>query len=331
LIYLPGMLSFTYPSLPWLLEEDKTGIYYVTLRDLVGVPADDSKLIQACTAAYSSGYIHQILQKMNPEGFWKKEGAGYNQKYFSTVWSLLLLAQLGATIAYDERIKKACLYYLDHAYTTDGSISYNGTPSGTVCCLQGNMCAALTDLGCRDERLEKTYEWMAKSVIGKIDRYYSYTCGPCFECGANGKKPCAWGGTKVLLALGKIPENKRTNTIKQAIKVGAEFFLRIDPVTAAYPTRHDQKPSRDWWQFGFPVFYVTDILQTVEALVSVGYGNDPRLKNAIEYIKGKQDALGRWKLEYDYPDKTWVSFGKKEEPNKWVTYRVLKLLKALDN
>ncbi len=68
------------------------------------------------------------------------------------------------------------------------------------------------------------------------------------------------------------------------------------------------------------------MLQIVEALVELGYGQDARLQNAIQYILSKQDEQGRWPLEYDYAGKTWRSYGKLHEPNKWVTMRVLKVL-----
>jgi hypothetical protein len=82
-------------------------------------------------------------------------------------------------------------------------------------------------------------------------------------------------------------------------------------------------------EFGVPVFYVTDLLQNVEALVRLGYGDDPRLAGALEMIREKQDAQGRWALEYDYMGKTWVDFGVKKQPNKWVTIRALQVLKRL--
>ena len=41
----------------------------------------------------------------------------------------------------------------------------------------------------------------------------------------------------------------------------------------------------------------------------------------------KQDAHGRWALEYDYAGKTWVDFGAKRQPNKWVTVRALRAVK----
>jgi hypothetical protein len=119
---------------------------------------------------------------------------------------------------------------------------------------------------------------------------------------------------------------QRTPLMKRAIKQGAKFLFSVDPATAAYPTRNDAKPNRSWWKFGFPVFYVTDLLQNVEALINLGYGRDKRLANALTYIRDKQDEHGRWLIENDYT--TWVNFGPKKQPSKWVTLRALRVLKA---
>jgi hypothetical protein len=75
------------------------------------------------------------------------------------------------------------------------------------------------------------------------------------------------------------------------------------------------------------VFYVTDLLQNVEALTALGLGGDPRLANAIRFILDKQDPDERWALEHHYNDKTWVDFGPKKQPNKWVTYRAMRVLR----
>ncbi len=195
------------------------------------------------------------------------------------------------------------------------------------------------ELGYDDPRLKKAYQWMARTVTGDgiapmqdrdaAIRYYAGKCGPTFACGANNKLPCAWGGVKVMLAFSKLPEDQRTPLIKKAIQQGVNFFFSIDPMTAAYPTGYAEKPSGNWWKFGFPVFYITDLLQLAESLVRLGYGNDPRLSSTLDFIREKQDREGRWLLEYDYTGKTWIDFGKKKQPNKWVTLRALRVLKSL--
>ncbi|HSF82236.1 MAG TPA: hypothetical protein VLA49_13420 [Anaerolineales bacterium] len=326
--------------LPWLLEPEDPGARYLALRDLLERPDDDQELAEARQKAYTAGPIATILANMQPEGYWSKPGPGYNPKYYSSVWAIITLAQLGASISMDDRIGQACEHLLEHALTEGGHFSASGAPSGSVDCLQGNLCAAMIDLGYEDGRLKTAFEWMACSVTGEgvaskeeraaLRRYYAGKCGPNFACGANNKLPCAWGGVKVMLAFGKLPVQERTPLIEAAIQTGVDFFLSVNPASAGYPNGWSDKPSRNWWKFGFPVYYVTDLLQLVEALVSLGYGKDERLEEAVDLILEKQDPHGRWALEYDYAGKTWVEFGAKKQPNKWVTLRALKVLKNIN-
>jgi len=329
-------------SLPWLLESNNPGVRYLALRDLLDLSPDDRELKSARKAAHTVGPIAEVLSKMNREGYWVKPGPGYNPKYSSTVWSLIFLAQLGASVNEDKRIEQACKYLLDHALAEGGQITMTaaGAPSGTADCIQGNMLWSLVELGYDDPRLAKAYEWMARTVTGEgvapmqekdaPVRYYAAKCGPTFACGANNKLPCAWGGVKVMLAFSKLPVKQRTQLIRNAIKHGTDFFFSIDPATAAYPSGYAEKPSGNWWKFGFPVFYVTDLLQLAEAFVGLGYGRDKQLAGTLEIIREKQNEHGQWLLEYDYNGKTWMDFGRKKQPNEWVTLRALRVLKAVN-
>jgi hypothetical protein len=324
----------------WLLETDDPGPRYLALRDLLRLPASEPELCAAQQAAHTQGPIAAILEQMHPDGYWSEPGPGYYPKYFSTVWSLILLAQLGASVHCDERIARACAYILKEGMTEHGQFSASGAPSGTADCMQGNLCWALVELRYEDPRLDAAYDWMARSVTGEgiapigernaPVRYYAGKCGPNFACGSNDKKPCAWGAAKVMLAFANLPRERRTAQIERAIQQGVDFFFSVDPATAGYPSGYAPKPSGNWWKFGFPVFYVTDMLQIVESLVALGYGADPRLTNALQLVREKQDKQGRWALEYDYSGKTWVDFGSKKQPNKWVTIRTLKVLKELE-
>jgi len=339
--------------LPWLLEPADPGVRYLALRDLCRLPHDDPDLAAARTAAHQSGPIAAVLDAMDPAGFWIKPGPGYGPKYHSTVWAMILLAELGASVAAGERVATACRYVLDNALAAGGQFTYSGAPSGTIDCLQGNLCWALLELGCTDERLDAALDWMARSVTGEgiapaqstqadrnrqaaqdkrggrdtRPRYFaSLKCGPCFACRINDSQPCAWGAVKVMLALSVIPVRQRTPQIEAAIAAGVDYLLSIDPATAAYPTTAGRAPSRNWWAFGFPVFYVTDLLQLAQALTNLGLAGDARLANLLALIANKQDAAGRWPLEYVYGTKTWGSFGRKNHPNKWVTLRAARVL-----
>jgi hypothetical protein len=325
-------------AIDWLLEVDDIGVRYLALRDLV--KADAAELAPVKKRAHTRGPIAAVLSKMDKEGFWVRPGAGYLPMYTGTVWSVILLGQLGANIDMDKRIGTACDYILDHSLTKYGQFTGNGSPSGTVDCLQGGLCDSLLELGCTDPRLDKAYEYMARSVTGEgiapmTDRkaplrYYAAKCGPVFACKYTLGKSCAWGAVKVMLAFGKLPAEKRTPLMNNAIKTGVDFLFSKDPAIADYPLgfspKPTGKPSGNWWKFGFPNFYGSDILENAEALARLGYGKDPRLANAWRIIRDKQDSEGRWLMEHNYAGKIWVDFGPKKQPNKWVTLRAWRVL-----
>ena len=323
-------------AVDWLLEPENPGVRYLALRYLLGRAVGDRELEKARREAHARGPIASILDAMEKDGYWAEPGPGYHPKYMGSVWSIISLSQLGASASADGRIGTACSYLLEHSLSRTGQFSVNGTPSYTIDCLQGNLCAALLDLGVEDPRLAGAFEWMARTVTGEgiapleekktARRYYSAKCGPLFACGANNGQSCAWGGVKVMLAFSKLPAAQRTSLIERAIQAGVDFFLSVDPATAGYPDGWDEKPSQNWWKFGFPVFYITDLLQVVEVLVGLGYASDPRLANAFKLVRQKQYPDGSWLLEYDYGSKTRGDFGPKKKPNKWVTLRALRAL-----
>jgi hypothetical protein len=329
----------------WLLEPNDPGVRYLALRDIVG--AGEKEIEAARRKAHREGPIAKILAEMNPEGYWVIPGFGYNPKFLSGVWSIISLSQLGASPEEDKRIGTACAYLLGHALSKGGQFSFIGRPTSTAHCLQGNMLTSLMDLGCKDERLDIAYEWMAQTVTGdglprKINsdgfapaegvtgpfRYVRRFKGPIFACSTNKKLSCSWAGVSVMKAFSRLPVEHRSGLIKRAIEAGVDYYFSVDPATAGFPGHKSGVPDKRWWQFIFPDFYAADILKVAEALTALGYGGDPRLANTFDLIRGKQDENGRWPLEYvDNNRKMWVKYGSIGKPNKWVTLRAMRVLK----
>ena len=326
--------------LDWLLvvDLDNPGVRYFALTELLGKPVDDPDVLDARIAVMTSGPVPVILANQVDEGYWVEPGPGYLPKYRSTVWQIIFLAQLGADGAHPQ-VRAGCEYLLNHASSRFGGLSMNGKHTGLVHCAQGNLGAALIDLGfLGDARLDKALDWLARSVTGQdiapaedrqaeVRYYRSGNSGPGFPCSANDHLPCAWGAVKAMLALSKVPASARTPAIDAAIETGVEFLLGSNPATADYPMGYNTKPNRSWFKFGYPIGYVTDVLQNLEVLTALGCAQDPRLADAIELLLSKQDAQGRWKLEYTYNDKTWVDVEVKGRPSKWVTLRACRVLK----
>ena len=273
--------------------------------------------------------VRAILAARHPDGYWVKPGPGYSPKYTSTVWQIMILADLGADGA-DERIRQSCEYLLAHAQASNGGLSLTAAPSGVIHCLNGNLTYALLTLGLppEDDRIQRALDWQARAILGEDATFYaSGTSGPGFACAANWKLPCAWGAIKALKAFALLPPEARTPRIQRAVDAGVEFMFSRDLARADYP--YQERISSNWFKFGYPLSYTSDILEALEVLAGLGHARDPRLANAIEFMLSKQDAQGRWKLEHTLNGKMWADIEQKGKPSKWVTLRALRVLKAV--
>ena len=316
--------------LPWLLEPDNPSVRYFALRDLLDRPETDAEVRAARTAIMDSEAVRAILANRHTDGYWVKPGPGYSPKYTSTVWQVMLLADLGANGA-DERIRQSCEYLLSHSQARRGGLSLTAAPSGVVHCLNGNLTYALLTLGLawQDERIQQALDWQARAILGDDATFYaSGTSGPGFECVANWKLPCAWGAIKALKAFALLPPEARTPRIQRAIDAGVDFMFSHDLARADYPY-HD-RISSNWFKFGYPLSYTSDILEALEVLARLGYARDPRLAAAVEFMLSKQEEQGRWKLEHTLNGKMWADIEQRGKPSKWVTLRALRVLKARD-
>jgi hypothetical protein len=159
-----------------------------------------------------------------------------------------------------------------------------------------------------DERVQREIDWQARSVTGEgFTHYYrSGTSRPGFCCVANQQLPCARGAIKGLLALSRIPADRRAPHVQCTIEQGVAFLLSCDPATAAYPAGWGNgAPSPFWFKLGFPLGYVADLLQNLTVLCELGFAKDVRLKGAIEWLLSQQEPSGRWRNEAAYHGKTW--------------------------
>ena len=326
--------------LPWLLEPDPVnpGVRFFALMDLLERPSADPEVMAAQEAVMQTGPVPVILENQHPDGYWIKPG--YLPKYNGTMWSIIFLAQLGAN-GRDPRLQKAGEHLFSYAIAEQGGLSMNGRNSGLAHCLQGNLCAALIDFGyLGDGRLDAALDWLARSITGEgiapntekkapVRYLRSGNSAPGFECSANNHLPCAWGAVKAMLALSKVPESQRTACMQTAVQTGIDFLLSRDPAAADYSMGYTTKPNRSWFKFGYPIGYITDVLQNLEVLTSLSCGHEARLAPAIELLLSKQDDRGRWPLEYTYNGKTWVDVEQKGQPSKWVTLRALRVLKHM--
>jgi hypothetical protein len=326
---MPWRAQLNADPLPWLLEPDNPSVRYFALRDLLDRPETDPDLRAARAAIMASEPVRAILAARHADGYWVKPGPGYSPSYRSSVWQVIFLADLGADGA-DERIRQSCHYVLTHAQARNGGLSMTSIPSKAIHCLNGGLAYAFLALGLpwQDERVQQALDWQTRAILDDGATYYaSGTTGPGFECVANWKLPCAWGAIKALKAFALLPPEARSPRIQRALDAGVEFMFSRDLARADYP--YQERISSNWYKFGYPLSYTSDILEALEVLAALGHARDPRLANTIEFMLSKQDGQGRWKLEHTLNGKMWVDIEQRGKPSKWVTLRALRVLKAV--
>jgi hypothetical protein len=324
----------------WLLDGCGPAVRQLALRWLEDRPAVDPEVAAARAAAMQQAPIAAILDAQDPAGWWVKPGPGYAPKYRGTVWSLIVLEQLGADPG-EPRIAAACEYVLAHTLVPGGGFGCSGThrddrpppPESILHCLNGNLLRALVAFGWLDDpRVQAAIGWQARAVRGGADapRFHaSGTSGPGFACGVNEGLPCAWGAVKALRGLAAMPPADRTPAVESAIDAGVELLLSVDPATAAYPAGWDGTISRAWFRLGFPSGYVADVLQVAEVLVELDRADARRLTGLVDLVLAKQDASGRWRNEYPYRGKLWADVDEPGAPSPWVTLRACRVLRAV--
>jgi len=311
---MPGVVE-------WLLEADNPSARYLAMTALLDRPEGDPDTAAARAAIPTQRQARAILNAQWPEGYWMHPGVGYSPKYKASVWQVIFLAQLGVPRA--PATDRACGYLLDNARLPNGLFTADRTARGAIPCLSGNLLRAMRQLGCIDPRLEEGTEALAQAVVHDE-----------FRCWCNAKPraarmrdglPCAWGAVKALGAFAELPADRRSPAVQSAVEGGIALLLGGDPTSGGYPAPGG--PSPLWGQLGFPLAYASDLLEALELLLRLGVGRQPSIQAAVDLVTSKRDGAGRWALEYT-PHNTWSSFGPVGRPNKWVTLRALRVLKA---
>jgi len=305
-------------TIDWLLEAENPSARALALRYLTDRPLGDPEVEAARATIPAWGPARDILAAQWPPGYWMAPGVGTSPRHRATVWQVIFLAALGAPRT--KAVDAACAYVLDHSRLPDGRFTAGKTARQATADLNGSLLRAFGQLGYEDSRLYKT----AQALAGMVLRPRTPLGGP--QAGMAGEGACPAEATRVLAGLVAVPVPLRSPAIDEAMGAASEILLG-EGGQALLRGQGGRAGNEDWQRFGFPPAGTADLLEAVEALVEASHGGDPRLAYALDLVRCKQDRNGRWALERA-PDNTWASFGQVGRPNKWITIRALRVLKA---
>lgn len=304
-------------TMAWLLEPDNPSARYLTLTGLVGRPADDPEVKAAQDAIPTWGPARAILEAQWPQGYWVRPGVGTSPRHKATVWQVIFLAALGTPPI--EAVHRACAYVMEHGSLSDGRASTSRLSQGASACLSGALLRALLQFGYSDPRLEESIEALARMGVR-----HGWRCRGLGEAG-RAAPPCAWGAIKALGAFAELTEGQRSPTVRKAIESGVSLLQAGDLATGEGLVSCE--PGAAWRQFGFPLGSSSDLLEALEVIGRLAGGSHPMPESALQVVLSKRNPEGRWRLERT-PSNSWADFGTLGQPNKWVTFRALQVLKT---
>jgi hypothetical protein len=83
----------------------------------------------------------------------------------------------------------------------------------------------------------------------------------------------------------------------------------------------------DWLRFSFPTYWHYDVLRALDYFRAAGDVPDPRMNEAIDVVRGKQQPDGRWLLENTHAGAVHFPLeGGDGAPSRWNTLRALRVL-----
>ncbi|MCI4341443.1 MAG: hypothetical protein L3K11_03610 [Thermoplasmata archaeon] len=328
----PALGSSSRPeTLTWLLEPSQPSIRYLTLTRLLGRRETDPVVREARVKIPTTGWVAEILGRRDPAGWWVRDRHRMEPRFLATHWNLLALSDLGATRAIPE-VEVSCEYWMANSPLQGGGVGGLGNGKGHHC-YTANMARALIRMGYGDDpRIRKTIEWLAVTAHPNG----GWTCRFSKEGPATSRSLDAWEG---LSAFAVYPRSKWTAAMQTCVERGAEYYLE-----RALHVQGDR--YEPWYRFHWPTHYYYDLLVGLDVLTALGYGDDPRLRFALELLRQKQRSDGRWNLDADQPDPdpesavwyaehpkqrpTPLSFEVAGRPSKMITLRALTVLSRLD-
>lgn len=90
--------------------------------------------------------------------------------------------------------------------------------------------------------------------------------------------------------------------------------------------------DQHWLEFSFPTQWHYDVLRGLDYFRSVGGAPDPRLAEAVDHVRSKQQALGTWSLENTHPGLVHFELEDGDgTPSRWNTLRALRVLRWYDD
>jgi hypothetical protein len=303
----------------WLLDSDPA-IRWQVQRDLVQAPAGVVAAERGRVAA--EGWGASLLALQGEDGQWAG-GACFPERSFNwraenqgqpwtaTLPTLQLLHDFGID-PHADRVRRAVAQVRDHCrWEHAGQPFFSGEVEP---CINGRTVA----LGVY---FEQDVDGIVARLIGEQLEDGGWNCEA-----ENGSVRSSFA-TTINVLEGLLAHERATGGSAERIAArrrGEEYLLERRLMRRKST---GEIVNLAWLQFSFPTRWRYDVLRALEYFRAAGDVPDPRLDEAIDLLRSKQQPDGTWLLENTHPGK--IHFPLEEgdgRPSRWNTLRALRVL-----
>jgi hypothetical protein len=310
--------------LEWLLDADPA-IRWQVLHDLTDAPAEQVRAERDRVA--TEGWGAELLARRDPDGQWAG-GACFpadftgdfsaGQPWTSTLPTLTLLRDLGVDPGAPVMRETVQLVAAQCHWEYDGAPFFAGEVEP---CINGRTVAVGAYFGAD-----------VSDISGIVERLLGEQLADGgWNCEAeNGSVRSSFHTT--IDVLDGLREFERTvggsPAIADACARGEEYLLD----RALFRRRSTgEVVDPAFLQFSFPTWWHYDVLRGLDHFQQAAATPDPRLADALDLLRGKRQADGRWLLENTHHGSVHIRMEEGDgTPSRWNTLRALRVLRWAD-
>jgi hypothetical protein len=276
--------------------------------------------------------IENILAKQDDSFRWGFDGKQarerpeylyYSPNFKSTLWTLLLLADIKAPVDIPQ-IKPSIRLVTDRFFDPEhGVFRLPGMSHFPIPCLNGNMIYL-------HHYFETSHSETLDATIGFFAAYQRFDDGDCktpesypycSNISCYGKHTCYWGVTKLFKGMSFIPKIQRTKEAQQLIEDCIDFVLHHEVCFRSH--KKDRFLHRDIGNLTFPNFYKSDFLEILWLLAREEV-HDRKMSRSLELLRSRMKDGGFLKLEKSM--NIIAPIGQKDCSNAFITERATEVL-----
>lgn len=313
-------------ALDWLLDSDPA-IRWQALRDLAGAPSDAVAAERARVT--DEGWGARLLSLRGEDGQWA--GGAYfpaeggssggeakdddGQPWTATTYSLLLLRDFGAEPGSDHMARTVALVRDNCRWEEGGQPYFTGEVEP---CINGMVAG-----------LGAYFGLDVDGVVARLLRDQLDDGG--WNCWTEYGAVVSSAATTINVLEGLLAHEQSTGgsaASSEARRRGEEYLLERRLFRR---NRTGEVIDPNWLEFSFPTRWYYDVLRALEYFRSTGEPPDPRVAEAVEVLRSKQQPDGTWLLENTHRGQVHFELENGDGlPSRWNTLRALRVLRWYD-